>query len=122
MRGRRDAFVPRRTAPNHKLRTFFQMACSKQSDHPISELVSISGRAGFMKRAPSNRKMNMLVTDRGRSGPSGNAYGRAGARGAPSGDPVFDQWLNHHLGRLYDPVVQEPIPAELLRLLELRLK
>lgn len=37
-------------------------------------------------------------------------------------DPAFDQWLTHHLRQLYDPVVQEPIPRELIRLLEARLK
>jgi hypothetical protein len=37
-------------------------------------------------------------------------------------DPAFDQWLTHHLRQLYDPVVQEPIPSELIRLLEARLK
>jgi hypothetical protein len=39
-----------------------------------------------------------------------------------SGARDFDPWLSHHLGRLYDPIVQEPIPPELLRLLEIRLK
>ena len=42
-------------------------------------------------------------------------------RGKPNADPAFDGWLTHHLGQLYDPVIQEPIPAELLRLLKERL-
>jgi hypothetical protein len=46
----------------------------------------------------------------------------ADRRSASGPGPVFDQWLTHHLGRLYDPIAQEPIPSELLRLLELRLK
>ncbi|GIL40347.1 NepR family anti-sigma factor [Roseiterribacter gracilis] len=37
-------------------------------------------------------------------------------------DPAFDQWLTHHLRQLYDPVVQEPIPRDLIKLLEARLK
>jgi hypothetical protein len=37
-------------------------------------------------------------------------------------DATFDQWLTHHLRQLYDPVVGETIPADLLRLLERRLK
>jgi len=41
---------------------------------------------------------------------------------APANNYVFDQWLKHHLGRLYDPVAQEPIPESLLRLLEQKLK
>jgi len=44
------------------------------------------------------------------------------ALGKPAGDPAFDGWLTHHLAQLYDPVVHEPIPADLLRLLEERLK
>ncbi|HEX4506221.1 MAG TPA: hypothetical protein VH722_10865 [Alphaproteobacteria bacterium] len=43
-------------------------------------------------------------------------------RGKPKSDPVFDGWLNHHLSRLYGPIADEPIPNELLRLLEERLK
>jgi hypothetical protein len=44
------------------------------------------------------------------------------SRGKPKDDPVFDGWLTHHLSQLYGPVVNEPIPAELLRRLEERLK
>ena len=44
------------------------------------------------------------------------------SRGKPKGDPVFDGWLNHHLSRLYGPVLNEPIPKELLRLLEEKLR
>jgi hypothetical protein len=36
-------------------------------------------------------------------------------------DATFDRWLTHHLRQLYDPVTSEPIPADLLRLLERRL-
>ena len=42
-------------------------------------------------------------------------------RGKPKADPVFDGWLNHHLARLYGPVLTEPLPKDLLRLLEERL-
>ena len=35
----------------------------------------------------------------------------------PSADPFFDQWLRHHLGKLYDPVMREPLPREFIRLL-----
>jgi len=40
----------------------------------------------------------------------------------PLSDAAFDQWLTHHLRRLYDPVTNEPIPADLIRALENRLK
>jgi hypothetical protein len=39
----------------------------------------------------------------------------------PQTDAVFDGWLTHHLSRLYDPVIREPIPEDLLKLLEERL-
>ena len=35
----------------------------------------------------------------------------------PCSDSAFDQWLTHHLGKLYDPVVNEPLPHELIRLI-----
>jgi Anti-sigma factor NepR len=41
---------------------------------------------------------------------------------ASPADPAFDLWLTHHLRQLYDPVVQEPIPRDLIKLLEARLK
>jgi hypothetical protein len=41
---------------------------------------------------------------------------------APIPDATFNQWLTHHLRRLYDPVASEPLPAELIRLLESRLR
>lgn len=41
--------------------------------------------------------------------------------GKPKSDSVFDGWLTHHLSRLYGPVIQEPIPADLLKLLKERL-
>jgi hypothetical protein len=31
---------------------------------------------------------------------------------------AFDIWLQRHLHRLYDGVMQEPLPPELLRLIE----
>jgi hypothetical protein len=40
----------------------------------------------------------------------------------PQNDAVFDGWLTHHLSQLYDPVIREPIPLDLLKLLEERLK
>ena len=38
--------------------------------------------------------------------------------GSPIPDATFDRWLTHHLQQLYDPVTDEPIPADLLRLLD----
>ncbi len=33
-------------------------------------------------------------------------------------DSAFDQWLNRGLHQLFDDVAKEPIPEELLRLIE----
>jgi hypothetical protein len=42
--------------------------------------------------------------------------------GSDATNPVFDRWLTHHLGRLYDPVIREPLPDDLMDLLERKLK
>jgi hypothetical protein len=47
---------------------------------------------------------------------------KSGLEGDAATNPAFDRWLTHHLGRLYDPVVHEPLPEEFIRLLESRLK
>jgi len=41
-----------------------------------------------------------------------------GAKPAAPGETVFDLWLNRSLHQLYDGVAAEPIPAELLKLIE----
>jgi hypothetical protein len=33
-------------------------------------------------------------------------------------DRTSDQWLTHYLRQLYDPVLTEPLPADLLRALK----
>jgi hypothetical protein len=33
-------------------------------------------------------------------------------------DRAFDRWLNNQLHRLYDPVLAETVPEEMMRLLE----
>jgi hypothetical protein len=44
---------------------------------------------------------------------------RQTARGRkPAGDAAFDLWLQRGLHRLYDEVAREPVPEELLRLIE----
>jgi hypothetical protein len=47
--------------------------------------------------------------------------GERAPMGTPKSDPAFDRWLTHYLGRLYDPVVQEPLPDSLVRMLEMKL-
>ena len=45
---------------------------------------------------------------------------KPGPRGAPKarGDTAFDLWLQRGLHKLFDEVAREPIPEELLRLIE----
>lgn len=47
--------------------------------------------------------------------PSRSASGRA-RKGTP--DAAFDMWLQRGLHAMYDGVAKEPIPEELLRLIE----
>jgi len=38
--------------------------------------------------------------------------------GSAAPDPAFERWLNRQLHGLYDPVLAEPLPDELMRLLD----
>ena len=66
--------------------------------------------------------MGIVLSEDGCQGPGHKRAGDMNARGKPKSDRVFDGWLNHHLSRLYGPVLDEPIPKELLRLLEEKLR
>ena len=65
--------------------------------------------------------MGILFASDGGEGPEERRIGDGPATGKPKSDPLFDGWLKHHLSRLYDPVIQEPVPSDLLRLLEEKL-
>jgi hypothetical protein len=65
--------------------------------------------------------MGIVLASYGREGRGDKLTGDAMTGGKPKSDSVFDGWLTHHLSRLYDPVIQEPIPADLLKLLKERL-
>ncbi len=66
--------------------------------------------------------MGIVLASNAHDGPARTSNARADSRGKPQDDPTFDGWLTHHLSQLYGPVTHEPIPADLLRLLEERLK
>jgi hypothetical protein len=66
--------------------------------------------------------MGILLAHREREGSAGESPTNADTHGKPKGDLAFDNWLTHHLSQLYGPVANEPLPADLLRLLEERLK
>lgn len=65
--------------------------------------------------------MGIVLASDGCEGRADTKSAGVTARGKPKSDPMFDGWLIHHLSRLYDPVIQEPIPDDLLKLLEERL-
>ena len=50
------------------------------------------------------------------NGRSGAARGRGAKRAVP--DAAFDIWLKRGLHQMFDDVAREPIPAELLQLIE----
>jgi hypothetical protein len=66
--------------------------------------------------------MGILLASNGYDGPEDKRATGMNLRCKPKSDPVFDGWLNHHLSRLYGPVLEEPIPRDLLRLLEEKLR
>jgi hypothetical protein len=66
--------------------------------------------------------MGIVLASDGRDGRQGKRGGDMTGQDKPKSDAIFDGWLAHHLSRLYDPVIQEAIPADLLKLLEERLK
>ena len=39
-------------------------------------------------------------------------------RGRRAVDPGFDRWLNKQLHQIYDPVLSEAVPEDMMRLLE----
>lgn len=43
-------------------------------------------------------------------------------QGADSSDPAFDQWLDVRLKAIYDSVLNEPLPADMMALLRDRAK
>ena len=51
------------------------------------------------------------------SGPTGRAAPRGG-RAKRKPEQAFDQWLSRGLHQMFDQVAKEPIPEDLLRLIE----
>jgi len=44
--------------------------------------------------------------------------GKAGEQASPEIDQAFDRWLTQGLHVLFDPVVDEPLPEDLLGIIE----
>ncbi|MCR0984319.1 NepR family anti-sigma factor [Roseomonas populi] len=57
---------------------------------------------------------------KGKSGavPKPGSSGGANGRGEAAPEAAFDLWLQRGLHQLFDDVMREPIPEELLRLIE----
>lgn len=72
-------------------------------------------------RHAGKQMMGILSASDGLQESERNTTENFDSHGKPKTDPVFDGWLKHHLSQLYDPIIDEPIPADLLRLLEERL-
>ncbi len=73
-----------------------------------------SSAAGSMAQGTNGRGGKPI---RRHAGPQG--AGMAGRGAAPSGvDQAFEVWLHRGLHQLYDDVAKEPLPEELLRLIE----
>ena len=64
---------------------------------------------------PSDSARTMSDTT---SGGAGGKPGRRGERAGKDGEEAFDIWLQRGLHQLYDSVANEPIPDELLKLIE----
>jgi hypothetical protein len=65
--------------------------------------------------------MSITLAMNGCESPEDQSIVDAAVHGTAQKDAVFDCWLNHHLSRLYVPVLDEPIPDELLQQLRERL-
>jgi len=66
--------------------------------------------------------MNIALAAAGCERPANKSTVDINSRGKPKSDSIFDGWLNHHLSRLYGPVLDEPLPTDLLRELEEKLR
>jgi hypothetical protein len=60
--------------------------------------------------------MDRRKLDRWRNGGGGRPKGDG--RRAPDAPPAFDAWLTQQLRAIYDPVLDEPLPEQLVRMLQ----
>lgn len=58
------------------------------------------------------------MSEQGKRQQAAAEYKAAADHGEDGVDRAFDLWLQRGLHRLYDQVAQEPLPPELLRLIE----
>ena len=63
------------------------------------------------------RRRSPMSTKGGRTRVDGNGASNVGSDEAMV-ERGFDRWLNWQLHRIYDPVLGEPVPDEMMRLLD----
>lgn len=76
-----------------------------------------SAAAARRNAAAGPHIMVRAMGDRDQKRKQGNGHD-AGDREGEGADEAFDLWLQRGLHRLYDTVANEPLPPELLRLIE----
>ncbi len=69
------------------------------------------------KESPAASSQSARTMSGTKSGGAGGKPARRAGR-AEKGDEAFDVWLQRGLHQLYDSVAKEPIPHELLKLIE----
>jgi len=62
----------------------------------------------------------MAIERNGLGGPSQHLAAASRASGARAPSPLFDTWLQDNLQRRYEAALEEPLPEELVRLLDTR--
>jgi hypothetical protein len=59
-----------------------------------------------------------IVAKEGRRTPATDAKASSGDKNAPRMDQPFDHWLHKQLHEMYDAIAKEPLPDDLMRLID----
>ena len=78
----------------------------------------MGGRAGPAGRLAAATGRTMGNQGNKRKAGASHGAGASGGGGEDGVDRAFDLWLQRGLHQLYDSVAKEPLPDELLRLIE----
>jgi hypothetical protein len=72
----------------------------------------------MLKELPAASSLPARTMSKAKSGSADDAPAPRGARSGKGNDEAFDVWLQQGLHKLYDSVASEPVPDELLKLIE----
>lgn len=72
----------------------------------------------MLKELPAASSLPARTMSKAKSGSAGGTPVPRGARPDKGNDEAFDVWLQQGLHKLYDSVANEPVPDELLKLIE----